>query len=98
MNPSIDTIFTRSRNALIARAEPCPERSGGTTRNHIEQPGGAGPVDDRGQIDDDSYETRITLSANMFPFMLVHPEDSDLVQMPGLGVNEVVHCGQGEGS
>lgn len=33
----------------------------------------------------------------MFPFMLVHPEDPDLVQMPGLGVNEVVHCGQGEG-
>jgi hypothetical protein len=80
VNPSIATTSTASRHCLGPVGEPGLERGLGAAFDHVQQPGGAGAVADRGQVDD--HGDVLVALAGVPPHVLIDADHRDAVE-PG---------------
>ena len=83
--------------------DPVPERGGlalepgrehflRPARDHVQQPGGAGAVTDRGQVDDDGDV--LAAPAGVGPHVLVHADDADAIETSGVVDQQLLAGGQ----
>ena len=59
----------------------------GTSAFHIQQTGSTGPIDQWSQVEEDRREGVLTVSAHVFPAVLIDTQDTDPGQMRGIGVD-----------
>lgn len=70
-------------DVLLTLGEPIAQGFGGASGDHVEEPSRSGAVNDRCEIDDDSDEVRVAMSAAVFPLALVDSQVADAAEAPG---------------
>lgn len=70
-------------DVLLTLGEPIAQGFGGASGDHVEEPSRSGAVNDRCEIDDDSDEVRVAMSAAVFPLALVDSQVADAAEALG---------------